>query len=697
MNIYAPDKIRNVAFVGHSSSGKTSLAEAVLYLAGESNRLGTIDDGTTHSDYTEAEIGRKISISTSMLHCEWKSTKINMLDAPGYADFIGDAKAAVWAADNAVLVVHAANGVEIGTDKAWGFADAFSRSVLFFVNHVDKEFADCDGVLQALQEQYGQGVVPFQIPVNQGVGFNQIVDVLQMKLLTYATDGSGKVEAGDVPAELQDQVEEIRERIIEAAAESEDELTEKYLEEGGLTDEEIYRGLRIGIVNRTLFPVLCGDASRNIGVGQLMDFLVDEMPSPAEVPPVSAQKVDSEEAVELTPSPEGPLAAVVFKTISETVGDLSFLRVYSGTLQAGDDAFNASLKANERIGQISSLNGRDRQEVDALPAGDMGALVKLKDTHTGNTICARRESVVVPPLEHPHPLIRIALQPRSRGDEEKISTGLQRIHEEDPSFISGFDPELKQIIVEGQGELHLDVVLQKLKQKFGVEVDTIEPRIPYRETVLGKAQGHHRHKKQTGGRGQFGEAYLRVEAKGRGEDYEFEDKVVGGSIPRNYIPAVAKGVVEAMGRGVLAGYQVVDMKVTVYDGSFHPVDSSDMAFQMAGSQAFQKAFLEAKPILLEPIYKVKVTIPEKYMGEVMGDLNSRRGRIQGIDPEGNFQVIGAEVPLAELYKYSTALRSMTQGTGDYNMELSHYEQVPHDLTQKIIEESKKEEGEAVEA
>ncbi len=697
MNIFEPENIRNVALVGHSSTGKTSLAEAMLFSAGVSNRLGTIDDGTTKSDYTEAEVNRKISISTSMLHCTWKNTKINILDAPGYADFIGDAKAALWAADNAVVLVHAANGLEIGTDKAWGFADEFKRPRLLFVNHLDKELADYDGVLEALQEHFGQSVVPFQVPVNQGVGFNQIVDVLKMKLYTYATDGSGKVEEGEVPSDLQERAEAIREQVMDAAAESDDDLMEKYLEEGELTTEEVFKGLRTGVVNQTLIPVICGSASHNIGTDRLLDFLTDEMPSPMDLPKQSAKKLDSEDDVELIVTAENDLAAIVFKTISESVGDLSFLRVYAGTLEAASEAYNANRKISERVGQIYVLNGMDRDEVSSIPAGDMGALVKLKDTHTGNTLCGKGLPLKVEPLEFPRPLIRIALEPKSRGDEDKISTGLQRIHEEDPSFIAGYDPELKQIIVEGQGELHLNVVLDKLKLKFGVEVETIQPRIPYRETIRSKAEGHHRHKKQSGGRGQFGEAYLRIQAQPRGDGFEYEDAVVGGAIPRNYIPAVEKGVLEAMERGVLAGYKVVDLKVTVYDGSYHPVDSSEMAFQMAGSQAFQKAFMGAKPILLEPIYHVEVMVPDKYMGDVMGDLNSRRGRIQGMDPEGNFQVIKAEVPLAELYKYSTALRSMTQGTGDYAMDFTHYEQVPSDVTEKIIEASKKEEGEVVEA
>lgn len=685
MNIYAADSIRNVALTGHSSTGKTSLAEALLFSAGETNRLGTVDDGTTRSDYTEAEIDRKISISTSLLYCEWQSTKINILDAPGYADFIGDAKGALWATDSAVVLVDAANGVEIGTDKAWAFAEEFGRPVLFFVNHMDKEFANFDQVLEGLREHYGHGVVPFQLPANQGVGFNQIADVLSGTLFTYPGDGSGKPQSADLPEDLQAQVEALREQIIEGAAESDDALTEKYLEEGELTDAELARGLATGIANRTLFPVLCGDASRNIGTAQLLDFIVHQMPSPEQMPPKTAFKGDGDEEVQLPCDPEGPLAAAVFKTISESVGDLSFVRVYSGTLKPGEEILNSSRKVNERIGQVYSLNGQDRKEVPSLPAGDMGALIKLKDTHTGNVICSRRDQLDLGHLEFPHPLIRIALQPKSRGDEDKISTGLQRIHEEDPSFVAGYDPELRQIIAQGQGELHLDVVLGKLKQKFGVEVDRIQPRIPYRETITAKGEGHHRHKKQTGGRGQFGEVYMRIEPKPRGEGYEFSDEIVGGAIPRNFIPAVEKGVVEAMARGVQAGYKSVDLKVSIYDGSYHPVDSSEMAFKLAGSQAYQKAFLSAKPILLEPIYKVEITVPEKYMGDVMGDLNSRRGRIQGIDPQGAFQVIRAEVPLAELYKYSTSLRSMTQGTGDYVMALSHYDPVPHEVAQKVIE------------
>ncbi|MEE2752352.1 MAG: elongation factor G [Candidatus Latescibacterota bacterium] len=695
MSSHSPDKIRNIAIVGHSGTGKTSVTESIAFSAGVTNRLGTVDDGTTISDFTDAEKERKISIAASLVHCNWKGTKVNVVDAPGYADFIGDAKAALWAADNAVITVHAQSGVEVGTDKAWGFSEEFGRPVMFLANHLDKEQADFDSTLAALQEHFGNGVAPLQIPVNPGAGFNAIVDILHRKLHIYATDGSGKSETGEVPGDMAEQVASIREQLVEAIAEGDDELLEKYLENGELSEDDIARGLKSGISSRSVFPVLCSDASRNIGIDILLDFLDAEMPSPKDVELLKGTSLGGDE-ISLMADPAGPLVSIVFKTISESAGDLTFVRVLSGDLKAGQDTLNATLKSTERVGQTYYLCGQNRSDTDSIGPGDMGALMKLKDTHTGNSLTTKVNGAQVIPIAFPEPLIRIAVEPKARGDEDKIGTGLQKIHEEDPSFLSGYNPELKQIIVEGQGELHLTVVLGKLKQKFGVDVNTIEPRIPYRETIIGRAEGHHRHKKQSGGRGQFGEVYLRIEPKGRGDGYEFEDAVVGGNIPRNFIPAVEKGIVETLEVGPVAGYQVVDTKVTVYDGSYHPVDSSEMAFKMAGSNAFQKAFLDAKPILLEPIYQVNVKLPEQYMGEVMGDLNSRRGRIQGMDPEANFQVVRAEVPLAELYKYSTTLRSITQGTGDYTMSMSHFEQVPQDVMGKIVAESKQG-AEAVEA
>lgn len=687
MNKYSPENIRNVALAGHSGTGKTSVAEAMLFCAKVTNRLGSVDEGNTVSDYTEAETSRKISISTAMLHCEWQNTKVNLLDAPGYADFIGDAKTAIWAADITLTVVNAVTGVEIGTDKAFGFAGEFKKTSVFFVNYMDKEFADYDKTLAGIQEHFGQGAIPLQIPVKSDRGFNQVIDLLQMKLFTFADDGSGSCEASDIPAEWQDEAESLREQVVEHAAESEDDLTERYLEEGSLTDEELAHGLKVGMVNRTLFPIFCGAAGKNVGVSLVLDFLATYAPAPTDLPIPAAHKEGSDEEIVLSVGSDSPLAGVVFKTISESVGDLSFVRVFSGTLKSGEDVYNVNRKSQERIGQIYSMNGAKREDMSEIGAGDIGALIKMKDTHTGNTICNRHAHLEIHPVDFPHPLIRVAVEPKSRGDEDKIGTGLHSIHEEDPSFLSRYDSELRQIIAEGQGELHLTVVFDKLKRKFGVDVTVAEPKIPYRETIQGKAEGHHRHKKQSGGRGQFGEASLRVEPQPRGGGFEFLDEVVGGAIPGKYIPAVQKGVVESMDRGVIAGYPVVDVKVAVHDGSFHPVDSSDMAFKMAGAHAFQKAFMDAKPILLEPIYKVSVMIPDTYMGDVMGDLNGRRGRIQGMDPEGNFQVIHAEVPLADLYKYSTALRSMTQGTGDYTMVFSHYDPVPHDVAQKIIDAS----------
>lgn len=692
---YGIEHLRNVVVFGHGGVGKTSLIEAMLFTAGMTNRIGRVDDGTTRSDYSEFEKVRKISLSASLLHCEWHGYKINFIDTPGYADFIGEVRGPVLATDIAVAVVQAVAGVEIGTERCWNYAEEAKLPRIIFVSKMDREYADFVKVCETATEVFGKGVLPLQLPISPGLGFRGVIDLVKMKAMLYGTDGDGKWHEENIPGNLRGEAETYRERLIETAAEADEELLEKYFEEGELTDDELIRGIRTGVLDGTIFPVLCGDASRCIGMNALLDALARYAPSPKERPPLVCTDPVTQKEVDIETHPEAPLVARVFKIISEShVGEMSLLRIYAGTLRSGMDVANATRETTERIGQIYVLNGEERHEIGNVPAGDMAALVKLKDTHTGDTLCDRRRIVVAPPMTFPEPVIRMAIIPKSKGDEDKISQGLSRLHEEDPSFIAHYDPEIKQTIIAGLGELHLEVIIEKLKKKFGVEVNAIKPRIPYRETIRGAADGHHRHKKQTGGHGQFGEVMIKIEPLQPGAGFEFVEAITGGAIPAKFIPPVEKGINETMKRGVLAGYPVIDVKVTLYDGSFHTVDSSDMSFQIAGSMAFQKAFMEAKPILLEPIYLVEVKVPEECMGDIIGDLTGRGGKILGMEAEGHFQVVRAEVPLAKLdaegVAYSTALRSMTQGRGLHTRRLSHYEQVPHDRSEKVIVEAKKE-------
>ena len=689
MKEYSIEQIRNIALMGHGTSGKTSLAEAMLFSAGATNRLGKVEEGTTKSDFSEDEIERQISIAASMVHCEWKDTKFNIIDTPGYADFKGEVKSGLRAVDGAVVLLHAVSGIEVGTELVWRYASEYNTPCLIYVNQMDRERVAFDRICEAAKERFGNGALPFQIPVNPGEGFNCIVDLIRMKLLRYAQDGSGNFQEEDIPAELQDEAEEMRNALVEAAAESDDSLLEKYLDEGELSNEELIAGLRASTISRGLFPILCGDAVRNIGAKSLLATIAGYLPAPNEVASQVGKNPHSEEEIVVEASSDAPLTALAFKTISEPhVGELSLVRVYSGILKSGEDVQNTTQGASERLGQIYFLLGRDRNEIGSVPAGDMAALVKLRTTKTGDTLCSPRRPVVIPGIEFPEPVIRIAVEPRAKGDDERISTGLSRLHEEDPSFVAAFDPEVRQTIVSGQGELHLEVIMGKLKGKFGVEVDTVEPRIPYRETITATTEVKHRYKKQSGGRGQYGDVSLRLEPMPRGEGFEFANEITGGVIPSKYIPAVEKGIVESMEEGVLAGYRAVDVKAAVFFGSYHTVDSSDMAFKLASAMAFKEGFMNAKPILLEPIYIVEVTVPEEFMGDVMGDLSGRRGKILGMDQEGVFQVIRAQVPLAELYKYSTSLRSLTQGRGLHTQSFSHYEPVPPDFTEKVIAEAK---------
>ena len=685
MKEYSPENIRNIALIGHATVGKTTLSEAILYTAKMSNRLGTVDDGSTISDYNADEIERKISINTSILHCLWKNCKINVLDTPGYSDFRGEVKGTLRVVDLGLVVLNGVAGVEVGTESVWKTRKQYDLPSMIVVNRMDKEHANFDKVLGMAHDRFGSQIVQFQIPVNAGENFDSFVDLVKMELVTYEKNGSGKYSTFEIPENLKAKADKLHEKIIEMAAESDDTLLEKFFDEGALSLEEIKKGLREGITNNIITPVLCSAAAKNIGVHHLLDFIADFAPSAIDRPDEVAKKKNSNEEIKIACNEESPLSLLIFKTVSEShVGELSYFRIFSGKLTAGSEVMNTSRGVSEKIGQIYLMNGKDRHEIGVMHAGDIGATVKLKDSHTGNTLCDKKQPIILKEIEFPNPVIRIAVEPKAKGDEDKISSGLHSLHEQDPTFIVNYDPELKQTIIAGQGELHLDIVVRRLKEKFGVDVELVEPKIAYRETIKGTGQTQGKYKKQSGGRGQYGDVWIKIEPLPRGRGFEFVNAIVGGVIPSKFIPAVEKGIRESMESGVIAGCTVTDLKVTLYDGSYHNVDSSEMAFKVAGSMAFKKAFKEAKPVLLEPVYDVEVIVPEEYMGDVMGDISSRRGKISGMDSEGHFQIVKAKVPLAELYKYSTSLRSMTQGRGLHRRKFSHYEEVPHDVMNKIV-------------
>jgi len=690
---YTPEHIRNIALIGHGGSGKTSMAEAMLFSAGVINRMGTVQDGTTVSDYHNDEIERQVSIITTLLHLEWKGVKVNILDTPGYQDFTGEVKAALRVSDIGVLFLKAVEGVEVGSELVWGYTEENKNAVIIVVNKLDHENAAFDKVVSSAKLHFGNDVTVVQFPANEGVQFNSIVDVLRMKLLTYSGDGTGKYSEEAIPEQLSTKANELHQQLIEKIAESDEELLNVFLENGTLSEDQLAKGLRAALRNRSIFPVLCAASTRNIGVTSLLDFIVDHAPSPAEMPETIATLTgNSNKEIRLRADPNGEPVLFVFKTVSEPhIGDLSFFRVYSGTVSAGLDLVNQSNGKPERLNQIFVVNGKERKDAGKLIAGDLGALVKLKDTHTNNTLSSRNLSVTLNPIRFPDPVISEAIVSKAKGDEEKISNGLHALREEDPTFLVTVDGTLRQTVISGQGELHLAIIVKRLKERYGVDVDIVEPKIPYKETIEGVAEdAEYKHKKQTGGRGQYGHVHLKLEPKPRGTGFEFVDAVVGGVVPGRFIPAVEKGIHEAMQEGVIAGYEVVDVKVTLFDGSSHPVDSDEMSFKIAGLMAFKKGFREAKPILLEPIYEIEVQVPEENMGDIMGDISSRRGKILGMDSHGNMQVIRALVPLKELYRYSTSLRSMTQGRGIYHQKFSHYEKVPKEIEEKIIADAQKE-------
>lgn len=687
MKEYNTTDIRNVVLVSHGGVGKTSLAESLLFAGKSTSRFGKVDDGSSVLDYGDDEVERKITLNLAVGHIEYKNTKINLIDTPGYADFYGDTKAGVRAADAAIVLVRADSALEVGTDKVWEFCEEVGIPRLIVMNRMDKEHADFDKVLAELQDHYGTSVAPMHIPVGAGDDFSGVVDLLTMKYYKYdrAKPGAGLMQ--DIPGDLGDRARSMREKLIESIAESSDELLEAYLEGKEIQQDALVAALQAGFKTGKIVPVFCAAAVYGIGAQQVLDAIASFFPSPADIGEYRSLKPGSDEEMTKKISVDEPFAALIFKTISEPhLGDMSIFKVFSGAFREGTEVYNSVKGSSEKVTQLYSIMGKERKEVNRVVAGDIGATVKLKETSTNDTLCDKSNQIVIAPIKFPRPVVREALFPKNKGEEDKVSSGLHRLRQEDSTFTMVVDPEIKQTIISGLGELHLTVILARLKARSGVEVELKKPRIPYRETVKGTCEKQGKYKKQTGGRGQYGDVWLRIEPMPRGGGFEFADKIVGGSVPSKFVPAIEKGVRETMDKGAYAGYNIVDVKATVFDGSFHPVDSSDMAFKVASSMAFKKAVLEAKPVLLEPIMIITVTVPEENLGDVMGDVSSRRGKIQGVDSKGNLQVVKASVPLAELYKYSTTLRSMTQGRGMYENEFSHYEEVPQEIAQKIAEE-----------
>jgi len=686
---YSTDKIRNICLAGQRGAGKTSLADAIGFVAGVNNRIGSVDSGTSIMDFTESEMARKTTLTLKLLSVEWNDNKINILDSPGHLDFIGELMSGARVADSIGFVISATSGAEIGTQLQWKAISQFTPSRFFFVNKMEAEGVKWMSVLESIKEAFGKQAVAVEIPIGEGQSFTGVVDLLHQK--AYSFDDKGNRKEIEIPANLKESAAKERENLIEVAAEAEDSLLEKFFAEGTLSDSDIRHGLLIGIENGKVYPVLFGSATRNVGIKVLLDFMTEDLPAPNEMPAEKAFKSGSENIVEIKTEPGAKTSAFVFKTFSEGhLGDLSFLRTYSGDLKSGMDLKNQQTGSTERASQTYTFQGKNRIDVPSLVAGDIGVLVKLKQTHTGNTLADSSFSVTFKPITYPNPVMDVAIRPKTKGDEEKIATGLHKLREEDPTFKLVQDPALQQQVLYSQGSTHIDVLVEKLKKRFGVEVEQSRPRIPYRETIKGKSEVQYKHKKQSGGRGQYGEVYLRIEPKPRGTGFEFVDDIKGGVIPGKYLPAIEKGVVESMLQGGLSGSQVVDVRVAVYYGSYHDVDSSDMAFKIAGLMAFKQGFLDSKPILLEPIFNVAVTVPDDYTGDVMGHLSSKRAKISGMDPDGRNQVIKASVPQAELYQYSVDLRSMTQGQGFYTVEFSHYEEVPHEQAQRIIDAYKSE-------
>jgi elongation factor G len=684
MKVYEAATIRNVALVGHGGSGKTQLCAAMLFDGGMVNRLGRVDDGTTVTDFDEEEIARKHTLAASLAYVEWNKTKINLIDTPGFANFLTDARAALRVADAAIVTVDAVAGVEVQTEKVWAAADELSLPRLVAVNRIDRERASLDRSLHSLRDSLSRAIVPVQLPIGEEKSFRGVVDLVSMKAYTFATDGSGKMTETTVPADMNDAATAARDALIEMVAEADDALMEKFFEAGTLTQEELVAGLRNATRAAKVFPLVCTSGAANIGVQTLLDAIIAYVP-PASESVAKGVKPRTDEAVSKPTSEQGPYSAFVWKTIADPfAGRVTMFRVMTGCLKADSTVVNLTKDTPERLGHLFLLQGKTQTQVPEIKAGDIGAVAKLKETLTNDTIADKAAGIAFPPIKFPEPVLSYAIEPKSRGDEDKINQAMHRLEEEDPTIGYSRDTQTKELLLSGQGQLHIEVTVAKLKRRFGVEVNLKPPRIPYRETITSSTEAHGRHKKQTGGHGQFGDCKIKLEPLARGADFEFVDDIFGGAIPRQFVPAVEKGVQDARMRGFLAGYPVVDFRVTVFDGSFHPVDSNELSFKLAGSLAFKDGMTRARPTILEPIMNVEVYAPSDFAGDLMGDLNSRRGRISGMDTRGTMTVIKATVPMSEMLTYEQHLTSATGGRGSYHMEYSHYDEVPSHLQTKII-------------
>ena len=699
MKVYSGANIRNVALVGHGHAGKTSLVAAMLYTSGATQRLGRVDDGSAPTDYDDEEVARQMSISTGVAVVEWGGTKINLLDTPGFNMFVHEAKMALPVVDAAIVVVDGVAGVEVVTQRVWNYCEEYKTPRLIVVNRMDRERADATRVLESVENAFGRNVIPIELPIGAEKSLSGVIDLVRMKAYTYEMGGNGKGKETEIPANLKEEALKAHELLVELVAEGDDKLMEKFFEAGTLGEEDLVPALHNAIREDKIFPVIFSSGLGNIGADRVMDFIVDYTPAPSEHEWVQGEAAagSNGDAPKRHETDEEPVSAYVFKTVSDAfAGRISYFKVFSGVLRNDATMQNFSKSTLEKLSHIQCMQGKTAIPVNELHAGDIGAVAKLKDTLTGDTLGDKAAPIQYPRVKLPEPAITFAIEPKSRADEDKLGPGLHKLMEEDAMLRFFRDPQTKEFLIAGTGQQHIEVTVAKLKKRYNTQVNLKAPKVPYRETIRGRADVQGRHKKQTGGHGQYGDCKIKMEPLPRGGEFEFVNDIFGGAIPRNFIPAVEKGIKDAAARGYLAGFPVVDFKVVLYDGSYHDVDSNDLSFQMAGRIAFKKAMEVAKPTLLEPIMNVEITVPDDFAGSIMGDLNSRRGRIQGMDNKAGNTIVKAEVPMAEMLTYGADLTSMTQGRGSFNMEMHHYDIVPGQLQEKIIEKAKAERGEVKE-